>query len=201
MNNSFQYWLEKIDRLAAWALLLIMVLFFISGLGMAKGFVDQQFATNLHSNILVPIGLAAFSIHTFLAMRMALMRWRKWNSNSLVSLIMIYLGFIISFVYIGFFYQKNIDITPANETAANNNPAQTTDNNQKTFTLDELAKYNGKNGNPAYAAVDSIVYDLSPIFTNGAHRGHNAGQDLTAAFNTQHSKSQITKYPVMGIIK
>jgi len=201
MDNNFQYRLVKIDRFAAWTLLATIVLFFISGFGMVKGFIDYQFATNLHLNILVPIGLISFSIHTFLAVRMALMRWRKWNRNSLVSLIMIYLGFIIFFVYIGFFYQKSANISPANGSAINNSPAQTIDNNQKTFTIDELAKYNGKNGNPAYAAVDGIVYDLSLIFINGTHRGHAAGQDLTAAFNTEHSKSQLTKYPVMGIIK
>ncbi|MFA6376016.1 MAG: cytochrome b5 domain-containing protein [Candidatus Paceibacterota bacterium] len=197
MENSFQCWLVKIDRFAAWTLLITIVLFFISGFGMTKGFINQQLSADLHSNILTPIGLAAFSIHTFLAIRMALMRNRKWNQNSLVSLVMIYSGFIIFFAYVGFFYQKSAPVAPTNGVDIKKT-AQTADNDLKTFTLDELAIYDGKNGSPAYAAVDGIVYDLSSIFINGAHRGHNVGQDLTAAFNTQHSKSQLTEYPVVG---
>lgn len=33
------------------------------------------------------------------------------------------------------------------------------------FTLEELKKYNGKNGNPAYIAVNGKVYDV----TNNPH--------------------------------
>ena len=29
------------------------------------------------------------------------------------------------------------------------------------LTLEELAKFNGKDGNPAYVAVDGIIYDVS----------------------------------------
>ena len=74
-------------------------------------------------------------------------------------------------------------------------------NNEKIFTSEELVKYNGQKGQPAYVAVDDIVYDVSAIFQEGFHYSHLAGQELTAAFLSQHTKDQITKYPVIGKLK
>lgn len=53
--------------------------------------------------------------------------------------------------------------------------------NTKTFTLDELAQYDGKNGNDAYVAVDGIVYDVTNAakWQNGSHYGVQAGTDCT----------------------
>lgn len=68
----------------------------------------------------------------------------------------------------------------------------------KSFTLEELAKYNGQNGKPAYVAVDGIVFDVSDIFINGQHQKHLAGKELTKEFYTQHEKKQIEKYKAVG---
>jgi predicted heme/steroid binding protein len=73
--------------------------------------------------------------------------------------------------------------------------------NSRKFTPVELAQYDGKNGNPAYVAVDGVVYDLTRVFRSGAHYGHFAGKELTQAFYMQHVKSEITKYPVVGILE
>jgi hypothetical protein len=32
---------------------------------------------------------------------------------------------------------------------------------EEAFTLEELATYNGQNGQPAYIAVEGVVYDVS----------------------------------------
>jgi predicted heme/steroid binding protein len=171
---------------------------------MTKQIIDPQFASNLHSSILTPIGLLAFSIHTFLAVRLALVRNGKWNAASLASLASIYLGFIVTFVYIGYFYQKPTNNIPETKTITENNPSQTLPAAEsatiaeKTFALEELAKYDGKNGNPAYAAINGIVYDVSAVFESGTHFGHSAGQDLTNAFFSKHIERQITKYPATG---
>ncbi|MDD3893432.1 MAG: cytochrome b5 domain-containing protein [Syntrophomonadaceae bacterium] len=75
-------------------------------------------------------------------------------------------------------------------------------NDIRTFTLLELAKYNGQNGNPAYMAVNGTVYDLSSCkqFRSGRHKGYFAGQDLTEAYNDSiHNKKGILKeLPVVG---
>lgn len=58
-----------------------------------------------------------------------------------------------------------------------------------TFTKDELSKYNGRNGVPAYVALDGIVYDVSKIlkWKYGSHYGLMAGQDLSAYYKGCHS--------------
>lgn len=69
------------------------------------------------------------------------------------------------------------------------------------FTAAELALYDGMNGNPAYVAVDGIVYDMTKIgaWKNGQHQGLSAGQDLSAAFaGSPHSKNILDQSPIVG---
>ena len=49
------------------------------------------------------------------------------------------------------------------------------------LTLKELKEFNGKDGKPAYVAVDGIIYDMtnSVPWKNGSHNGFEAGNDLT----------------------
>ncbi len=49
------------------------------------------------------------------------------------------------------------------------------------LTLDQLRQFDGKDGRPAYVAVDGIIYDMtnSAAWKNGAHNGFQAGADLT----------------------
>ncbi|ADK15912.1 MULTISPECIES: cytochrome b5 domain-containing protein [Clostridium] len=60
---------------------------------------------------------------------------------------------------------------------------------EKQFTLEELSKYNGAGGSPAYVAVNGIVYDvsLSPVWGGGTHFSLYAGKDLTLQFKACHS--------------
>ncbi|WP_238881850.1 cytochrome b5 domain-containing protein [Clostridium sp. YIM B02551] len=74
----------------------------------------------------------------------------------------------------------------------------------KEFTLEELSRYDGSNGNPAYAAVNGIVYDLSneASWGGGTHFGLTAGMDLTLHFEKCHSTPPIlSKLPKVGILK
>lgn len=72
----------------------------------------------------------------------------------------------------------------------------------KTFTLTELKKYDGQNGNPAYVAVNGIVYDVSNArnWNNGQHQGGAvAGIDLSNLINSSpHGSSVLSKLPVVG---
>ncbi len=72
----------------------------------------------------------------------------------------------------------------------------------KTFTKDELAKYNGKNGMPAYIAHKGKVYDAtgSSLWEMGEHQGmHVAGQDLTKdVLDAPHEEDVLTRLPQVG---
>jgi predicted heme/steroid binding protein len=71
---------------------------------------------------------------------------------------------------------------------------------EQTFTKAQLAVYDGRNGQPAYVAVDGVVYDVtnSPMWPNGNHNGNQAGNDLTAAFASQHGDNRMSSFPVVG---
>jgi len=70
------------------------------------------------------------------------------------------------------------------------------------LTLDQLKQYDGKNGNPAYIAVDGVLYDVTNVsqWKNGSHVGYSAGQDLTDAIknSSPHGTSKLKGVPVVG---
>ena len=71
----------------------------------------------------------------------------------------------------------------------------------KEFTLDELAKYDGKNGHKAYVAVDGIVYDVSDFagWSGGEHHGNFAGQDQSQnILHSPHGKKKLEEVPKVG---
>jgi len=74
---------------------------------------------------------------------------------------------------------------------------------EKEFTLEELEQYNGENGNPAYVAIEGVVYDVSGItaWRTGKHLGLTAGQDLSEQFNSCHGIIDIFgNAPKVGIL-
>ena len=72
---------------------------------------------------------------------------------------------------------------------------------EKIFTKEELAQYNGENGQPAYVAIDGVVYDVSNVgpWAGGKHHGNVAGNELSAAIeHSSHGKGVLKKLPVVG---
>jgi predicted heme/steroid binding protein len=71
----------------------------------------------------------------------------------------------------------------------------------KEFTLDELAGFNGKDGNPAYVAYEGVVYDVteSAMWGDGDHEGaHFAGGDLTAEHGDAPHDVYVTDFTEVG---
>jgi predicted heme/steroid binding protein/uncharacterized membrane protein len=70
------------------------------------------------------------------------------------------------------------------------------------FTEEELRKYNGQDGMPAYIAYKGQVYDVSAskFWQNGSHfKKHFAGCDLTSEMaNAPHSDEVFENYPCVG---
>ena len=102
--------------------------------------------------------------------------------------------------------------TQATDTATTGNTATTesttTTGEARTFTPEELAEFDGKNGRPAYIAVDGVVYDVSDSqrWPDGAHTGCNlgamAGQDLSEALTQAPARmrSNLKQMPVVGTL-
>jgi len=73
----------------------------------------------------------------------------------------------------------------------------------KVFTLAELKTFDGQNGNPAYFAVDGVVYDVTneKQWSDGTHQGYSCGQDLTDAIGkAPHGTSELDGVPVVGTL-
>lgn len=71
----------------------------------------------------------------------------------------------------------------------------------KEFTLEELAKYDGTNGQPAYVAYQGVVYDVteSAMWPDGDHEGsHSAGGDLTQEHESAPHDVYVTDFPEVG---
>ena len=70
------------------------------------------------------------------------------------------------------------------------------------LTLDQLKQYDGKNGNPAYVAVDGIIYDVTNVkaWRNGEHNGYSAGNDLTDIIKNKspHGVKNLEGLPIVG---
>ena len=63
----------------------------------------------------------------------------------------------------------------------------------KVLTRSELLKYDGKNGSPAYVAVNGKIYDVtnSAAWAAASHFGLNAGCDLTGAHASCHANRDV----------
>jgi predicted heme/steroid binding protein len=75
----------------------------------------------------------------------------------------------------------------------------------KSYSLEELKEYNGKNGNRAYIAYEGLIYDVTDSFLwqGGKHQvSHYAGLDLTGELDkAPHGVEFLIRFPVVGYLK
>ncbi len=72
------------------------------------------------------------------------------------------------------------------------------------FTLEQLSQYDGRNGAPAYVAVNGVVYNLTNnrLWSGGNHFwGLSAGRDLSIEFASCHPGAMVLSVlPVVGFM-
>lgn len=73
----------------------------------------------------------------------------------------------------------------------------------REFTLEDLVRYDGREGRPAYVAYKGNVYDVteSAMWEAGDHgAGHTAGRDLTEAHEDAPHEEYILDFPQVGTV-
>jgi predicted heme/steroid binding protein len=195
--------LIKLDIFSAWVLFITVILYGITGYAMTKGIIPVSLATNMHLGLLGVFTLIAFVIHTSWAIHLFLKRKNFWNSFSKILLCIFYLLLIGFFLFVHFIYQPSLFTAPIDTKIASVDQGQDLNliNTKQIFTAETLKIYNGQNGQPAYVAVDGVVYDMSTIFNGGNHYGYTAGQDLSAIFHQKHSLNYLQGLQIMGVYR
>ncbi len=92
-------------------------------------------------------------------------------------------------------------INSENTAPAENAPTENTPAEEKTFTLSELAQFDGSGGKPAYVAYRGVVYDVTnnPRWAMGRHFGMLAGRDLTIEYDGCHAgRPTLEHLPIVG---
>lgn len=72
------------------------------------------------------------------------------------------------------------------------------------LTLEELSQFTGRDGNPAYVAVEGLIYDVtdSARWRGGMHNTYRAGNDLTEAIQgaSPHGERVLANVPLIGVL-
>lgn len=88
---NFESFVIHFGRFCAWALLVFIILYFISGFGITKsgliyrwtgGLMNRALAFQIHDYLTIPTALAAIC-HVLVAVRFAMIRWRVKNMKVL----------------------------------------------------------------------------------------------------------------------
>lgn len=91
--------LIKLNRFSAWALLVLMILFIVSGYGMTKQIIDPVFATQLHDNILPVFLFIFFTLHVAISSSYALRRWKVFKTSKSANVYALILGLILLILF------------------------------------------------------------------------------------------------------
>lgn len=96
--------LIKLSRFSAWALLVLMVIYIITGYGMLKGIIDPVFSRRLHNDLL-PIPLFIFFVlHVGISTRYALLRWSIFKTKKAADIyIIVFIVILLSLFFWLFF--------------------------------------------------------------------------------------------------
>lgn len=87
--------LIKLNRFSAWALLVLVILYIISGYGIIKGIIDPVFSKKLHEEVLVIPFFIFFVFHVCISSSYALRRWKVFKGQRGAHIYSLIVGLIL----------------------------------------------------------------------------------------------------------
>jgi len=96
--------LIKLSRFSAWILLVLMILYIISGYGITKGIIDPIFSKYLHDKLLAIPFFIFFVLHVGISTRYALLRWRIFKTKKAADFYVIILSIILLSLFLWLFF-------------------------------------------------------------------------------------------------
>lgn len=96
--------LIKLNRFSAWVLLVLIVLFIVSGYGMTKRIIDPVFAKYLHDGVLPVFLFIFFAFHVSISSGYALRRWRVFKNTKSANLYALIFGLIFLILFFWFYF-------------------------------------------------------------------------------------------------
>lgn len=85
--HTYEYYLIKFSRVCAWSMIVMVILYFLTGWGMTKtgmimgltgGVLHRFLANQIHHYLILPMAFA-FICHTLISIRFAMIRWKVKN--------------------------------------------------------------------------------------------------------------------------
>lgn len=69
---------------------------------------------------------------------------------------------------------------------------------ERILTLRELTQHDGQGGDPAYIAINGVVYDVTNVqlLKDGRHHGVTAGNDVSDLF--VHNQAILNRLQIVG---
>ncbi len=96
--------LIKLNRFSAWVLLVLIILFIVSGYGITKRIIDPVFSKYLHDKLLpVPLFIF-FLLHVGISIRYALRRWKLFKSEKTGDIYILVIGLILLIFFLWLFF-------------------------------------------------------------------------------------------------
>jgi hypothetical protein len=96
--------LIKLSRFSAWVLLVLVILYIISGYGITKGIIDPVFSKYLHDKLLAIPFFIFFVLHVGIATRYALMRWGIFKTAKSANIYIIISSLILLIFFLWLFF-------------------------------------------------------------------------------------------------
>jgi Ca2+/Na+ antiporter len=96
--------LIKLERFSAWVLLVLIVVYIISGYGITKGIIDPVFSRYLHDKLLAIPLFIFFILHVSISSSFALRRWKVFKTSQSANIYALILGLIILIIFLWLFF-------------------------------------------------------------------------------------------------